>query len=89
MNQASFREFYAQKKYDEIIGNSDTISESLSLENIVFLLKSIIHRENEDDPRVRDLLFLFLFLQKTISFHGSFTLSINKQFTTLAEIEDF
>jgi hypothetical protein len=89
MNQTSFKELYKLKKYDEIIERYDSIKESLSDENIVLLIKSLIHTVNEDDPRVRDLLFLFLFLQKNITFQGSFTLSIQHRFTTLQEIDNF
>jgi hypothetical protein len=68
------------------------ILESLDPEAIILLLKSIIHVYGEDDPLVKEYLFLVLVTIPALEFRSSFTLTLDiphtyKEVRSLAQRE--
>lgn len=51
--------------------------QSLDPKNVFFLTKSLIHIYGPDDPRVKDNLFISLFLEERLSFRGSFSIEFS------------
>jgi hypothetical protein len=68
MDLSFFQDAYRNKKYEEVVSHDAFMRESLNPRFLVILIKSLIHLFGEDDLRVRDNLFLFLYSEKSLSF---------------------
>ncbi len=68
---------YEGWRYTDIIAQSESILHSLDAWQVFLLTKSVIHLSGEDDPRVKEYLFLALCLEKDLTFRGSFSIEIS------------